>query len=259
MASKIAEAIGMKYCPVTVIFTDEKPEPALQFREGAWGCAMSLLNAAAKGRTAVFDRKTFGCTGGGTGLGFGATYKNIPGGLEYFLSTGNKELAQTDFGRNIIRNMPALEHGERYLKNPEIAKKFIDSLPVIDVPAEYIVFKPLDKLNEGETPEVVIFLVNPDQLSALVVLANYSRESNDNVIAPFGAGCHTVCIMAYREAKAEQPKAIIGLTDVSARKQVDKDILSFTVPFKMFLEMESDVEGSFLENEEWLKVRERSK
>lgn len=258
MESKIAEAIGMKYCPVAVIFTDEKPEPALQFREGAWGCAVSMLNAAAKGRTAIFDRKTFGCTGGGTGLGFGDTYKNMPGGLEYFLSTGNKELAQTDFGRNIIRNMPALEHGERYLKNPDIAKKFIDSLPVFDVPAEYIVFKPLDKLNKGETPEVVIFLVNPDQLSALVVLANYSRESNDNVIAPFGAGCHTVCIMAYREAKAEQPKAIIGLTDVSARKQVGKDILSFTVPFKMFFEMESDVEGSFLENEEWLKVKDRN-
>jgi hypothetical protein len=96
-------------------------------------------------------------------------------------------------------------------------------------------------------------------LSALVVLANYAREANDNVIAPFGAGCHSVCIFPYREAGAENPRAIIGLTDVSARKQVDKDILSFTVPYKMFLEMESNVKGSFLENEEWLKVQERNK
>jgi uncharacterized protein (DUF169 family) len=154
--------------------------------------------------------------------------------------------------------MPALEHGERYVKNPELAKKFADSLPVMDVPTEYIVFKPLEQLLEGETPRVVIFLANPDQLSALVVLTNYSRETNENVIAPFGAGCHSVCIFPYREAEAEKPRAVIGLTDVSARKQVDKDILSFTVPFKMFLEMESDVEGSFLENEEWLKVRERN-
>jgi hypothetical protein len=89
-------------------------------------------------------------------------------------------------------------------------------------------------------------------------LANYSRESNENVIAPFGAGCHSVCILAYREAESEKPRAIIGLTDISARKQVDKDILSFTVPYKMFLEMESDVDGSFLECEEWLKIRERN-
>lgn len=258
MASKIAKAIGMKYSPVAVVFTDEKPEPAVQFKEGVWGYAISLLKAAARGKTAVFDRKTFGCTGGGTGLGFGPTYKNIPGGLEYFLSTGNKELAKTEMGRNIIRNMPALEHGERYVKNPELAKKFLDALPVFEAPTEYIVFKPLENLSAGETPQVVIFLANPDQLSALVVLANYSRETNDNVIVPFGAGCHSICIMAYREAESETPRAIIGLTDVSARKQVDKDILSFTVPYKMFLEMESDVAGSFLEFEEWLKIRERN-
>jgi uncharacterized protein (DUF169 family) len=259
MESKIAKAIGMKYSPVAVLFTNKKPEPALQFKEGRWGCAVSMLNAAAKGKTAVFDRKTFGCTGGGTGLGFGDTYKNFPGGIEYFLSTGNKEFTGTDTGRNIVRNMPALEHGERYVKNPELARKFIEALPMVDVPAEYIVFNPLEKLADGEAPEVVIFLVNPDQLSALVVLANYAREANDNVIAPFGAGCHSVCIFPYREAGAENPRAIIGLTDVSARKQVDKDILSFTVPYKMFLEMESNVKGSFLENEEWLKVQERNK
>lgn len=259
MESKIAKAIGMKYSPVAVVFTNEKPEPALQFKEGRWGCAVSMLNAAAKGKTAVFDRKTFGCTGGGTGLGFGDTYKNFPGGIEYFLSTGNKEFSGTDMGRNIVRNMPALEHGERYVKNPELARKFIEALPMVDVPEEYIVFNPLEKLADGEAPEVIIFLVNPDQLSALVVLANYARETTDNVIAPFGAGCHSVCIFPYREAEAEIPRAIIGLTDVSARKQVDKDILSFTVPLKMYLEMESNVEGSFLENEEWLKVRERNK
>ena len=258
MESKIAKAVGMKYSPVAVVFTNEKPEPALQFKEGRWGCAVSMLNAAAKGKTAIFDRKTFGCTGGGTGLGFGDTYKNFPGGIEYFLSTGNKEFTGTDMGRNIVRNMPALEHGERYVKTPALARKFIDALPITDVPAEYVVFKPLADLKDGEVPEVVIFLANPDQLSALVVLANYARETNENVIVPFGAGCHSVCIIPYSEAKAESPRAVIGLTDVSARKQVDKDVLSFTVPYKMYLEMESKVEGSFLENEEWLKVRERN-
>jgi len=77
-------------------------------------------------------------------------------------------------------------------------------------------------------------------------------------ITPFGAGCHSVCILAYREAEAEKPRAIIGLIDISAGKHVNKDILSFTVPYKMFLEMESNVEGSFLECEEWHQIRKRN-
>ncbi|BAF58731.1 MAG: DUF169 domain-containing protein [Pelotomaculum sp.] len=259
MESKIAGAIGMKYSPVAVLWTGEKPEGALQFKEGRWGCVVAMLNASARGRTAVFDRKTFGCLGGGTGLGFGNQYVNFPAGIEYFISTGNKEFCQTEMGRNIVRNMPALEHGERYVKNPALAKKFVDSLPYVDVPAEYVVFKPLEKLSEGEVPKVVVFLVNPDQLAALTVLANYARETNENVFVPFGAGCHTVCLIPYREGESENPRAVVGLIDISARKYVEKDILSFTVPYKMFLEMESNVEGSFLEMEEWRRVRERNR
>ncbi|MHB8156304.1 MAG: DUF169 domain-containing protein [Desulfocucumaceae bacterium] len=258
MDSKIAKAIGMKYTPVAVMLTDERPAEALQFKEGRWGCVISMLNASAKGKTAVFDRKTFGCLGGGTGLGFGNQYVNFPAGIEYFLSTGNKDFCQSDIGKGIVRNMPAIEHGEGYVKNPELAKKFVDSLPMVDVPTEYVVFKPLEKLVGDEKPKVVVFLVNPDQLSALVVLANYARDTNESVGAPFGAGCHSIGLLPYREAESEKPRGIIGMFDISVRKQVDRDILSFTVPYKMFEEMESNVEGSFLEKDVWLKVLERN-
>lgn len=259
MQSKIAKAINMSYSPVAVIWTNNKPEGALQFKEGRWGCVVAMLRAAARGKTAVFDRKTFGCLGGGTGLGFGNQYVNFPGGIEYFLSTGNKDFCRTETGKNMVRNMPALEHGERYLKTPEIAAKFVKNLPMTDVPTEYIVLKPIEEVIEDERPKVVVFLVKPDELSALVVLANYSRETNINVVAPFGAGCHTFGIIPYKEDEKENPMAIIGLTDISARSKVEKDILSFTVPYKMFEEMESNVEGSFLEQEPWLKIMERNK
>jgi uncharacterized protein (DUF169 family) len=154
--------------------------------------------------------------------------------------------------------MPELLHGEGYIKNPALAKKFLDSLPMIDVPAKYVVFKPLQLVTEAETPKTVVFLVNPDQLSALVTLAGYGRDSGENVIVQFGAGCHQIGILTYREAEAASPRAVIGLTDLSARKRilnmVDRDILSFSVPFRMFLEMEANVEGSFLEKESWAKV-----
>ena len=259
MESKIAEAIQLKHSPVAVIFTNEKPEGALEFSAGSRGCVTAFLNSAAKGKTAVFSRKTSGCPGGGAGLGFGNTYKDFPGGIEYFLSTGNKEFCRSEMGKNIVKNMPMLEHGEGFQKTPETAKKFLESLPLIDIPFEYVVYKPLEKLSAGETPEIVILLVNPDQISALTVLANYSRGTFDNVITRFGAGCHQTGIMAYRECLSDNAKAIIGLTDISVRKVFAKDILSFTMPYKMFLEMEADVDGSFLQKTEWLQILERNK
>ena len=92
MESAIAKAIHLKYQPVALLWSDEKPAEAMQFAEGKWGCVMWLAVHAAKGKTAVAGKKTFGCFGGGVGLGFGNQYKNFPGGEEgfcHFLSTGN--------------------------------------------------------------------------------------------------------------------------------------------------------------------------
>ncbi|MEG6510738.1 DUF169 domain-containing protein [Desulforamulus ruminis] len=258
MQSRIAEAVNLRYTPVAIVFTNEKPEGALQFKEGRWGCVIAMLGAAAKGRTAVFDRKTYGCIGGGSGLGFGNTYTKFPGGIEYFLSKGNKEFCDSEMGKNIVRNMPALIHGEAYKKTPEFAKSFADNLPYYDVPTEYVVFKPLEELSPAEKPEVVVFLATPDQISALVALANYARHGGDNVTIPWCAGCHSIGIIPLHEGTLDHPRGVIGLTDVSARKHVEKDILSFSVPYKMFLEMENHVEESFLTKDVWLKVKERN-
>lgn len=270
MESKIRKAIRMELEPVALIWADERPEKAMEFVPGKWGCVMFLLAAAAKGRTAVAARETFGCWGGGVGLGFGNQYQNFPGGEECFcrfLSSGN---AGTQPGESIGRQMAAsgggamaedFLHGERYLKSPELTARFIESLPITDIPAKYVVMKPLSAVDlERDDLKSVTFLVDPDQLSALVILANYGRGHNENVIMPYAAGCQVVGIYSYRELGREEPRAVVGLTDISARKAVRKslgrDLMSFSVTRDMLQEMEANVEGSFLERHTWQSLAE---
>ena len=84
MESKIANAISLNYQPVALIWSDQKPAEAMQFKQGKWGCIMWLAASAAKGKAAACDRKTFGCFGGGVGMGFGDQYVNFPGGKDCF-------------------------------------------------------------------------------------------------------------------------------------------------------------------------------
>ncbi len=266
MESQIAKAIHLKYQPVALLWSNEKPEGAMQFSEGKWGCVMWLAVHAAKGKAAVADAKTFGCFGGGVGLGFGNQYKNFPGGEEgfcHFLSSGNvarpggEELAEQIKPFMTKESHDNFLHGERYIKNPELVTKFVQALPMLDIPQKYVVFKPLTDIDPAkEKPQTVIFFANPDQLSALTVLANYGRGDNENVMIPYAAGCQTLGIYPYHEAKSAKPRAIVGLTDLSARVYVrkqlgDPHLMTFAMPFALYAEMEQNVPGSFLERHTW--------
>jgi uncharacterized protein (DUF169 family) len=269
MESKIAQAIRAKFPPVAILLSDEKPEPATRFAEGKWGCLMWLLAGAVKGTTAAVDERRFGCLGGGTGLGFGNQYEAWPGGIECFYDflsmgiagrgTAGGELAEKVRPRLRRQSFEHLVHGERYVKSPEVARRFVESLPTTRIPTRYVILKPLSQVDpEEEEPNSVLFLVNPNRLSALVVLANYEGPAGQNVIVPSAAGCQSFGIFTFREARSERPRAVIGMVDISARRYMNRqfgsDLLTFSIPFRMFLTMEANVPGSFLERDQWKEV-----
>lgn len=264
MESKLVQALHLTYHPVAIVWTDKKPENALHFKKKTWGCVMWMFASAAKGRTVVFDRKTYGCVGGGVGLGFGNQYRIFPGSEEcfcYFLSKGNEHF---EFGKNIAKKIEKYAgnefvknflRGERFMKSPEQVKKFLEQLPIVDIPKTYVVFKPISEVTDGDKPVVVSFITNPHQLSALITLSYYEIGNLYNVVVPKGAGCHQIGIFAYREAESKNPRAVVGITDLFARKilrdKLGEDIMTFTVPFTLFQEMEENVDGSFLQEEIW--------
>jgi len=273
MKSTIAAAIGLETQPVALLWADEAPEGASRFKPERWGCVVSLFAiAATKGRAGAFDRQTFGCWGGGVGLGFGNQYESFPGGMDCFcrfLANGNE---QSEQGRAIgerLRTSGAgrladdFLHGERYVKDPESTRRFAEALPMRDVPAKLVVVKPLEQVDpEHDDVKNVTFFVDPDRLSALVILANYAYPEVDNVIIPWAAGCQVMGILAYRELERDRPRGLVGLTDISARQNVraslGENVLSFTAPWPLFQEMEGNVEGSFLQRETWRALQSRS-
>jgi hypothetical protein len=244
MESALVEALRLEYHPVVLILGDEAPPGAVHPRSAVHGCVMPLFVRAARGETVVLDRESVPCGSGLVALGFTDVFEHVSGGED-----------------GLCR---FLSEVECYLKTPELARLFLESLPTVKLNHRYAVFKPLRDLEEGETPSSVILLADPDQLSALVVLANYARETPDNVIVPMGAGCHQIGIYVFREVERERPRAVAGLTDISARLFVDRKVsdrfFTFSAPWSLFLELEGNVAGSFLEKPTWLKlVRRRRK
>jgi uncharacterized protein (DUF169 family) len=247
MKSTLVESLRLKYSPVAILLTDHTPEAARQFKDGSMGCVSAMLLAATKGRTVAFDRAHFGCPGGGVGLGFGNTYVGFP--IDRLLSTGGQaELANGQRWDMVV--------GERFFEAPEITDRWASAVPFREVPTKYVVAKPLDQLQDGEPPALVWMLVNPDQMSAVITQIGYRRGSVENVVAPWGAACQSI-LFAYAECENVQPRAVLGFFDISQRHRVDREILSLTIPYGLFLEMGSATEGSFLQTEAWKKLRGR--
>jgi len=228
--------------PVVFFYTDDERYAALlrlkPARASGLYCLIGQLSAARQGEDIAFSRDTIGCFGGMRYAGYATTYSPD---FKYFLSCG----------------IPGKMEGERYKKSPEIVDQIINDAPRREAEAKYIVFKRWDRIAEHESPQVVVFFGSPDVIAGLFTLANFRNATDQGIVAPFSSGCGSIIGLPMTEAGSHSPRAVLGMFDISARPFVEENILTVAIPMKKFLEMEEDMDESFLITPAWEKVLRR--
>lgn len=259
----LREALKLELEPVAIWFTDEEPQDVRAFgangseladlAQGQTDCPATYMIAAAKGGLSTYyDREVYdGCDGGNLGLGFAKEYKNARL-LSCFLSTGDAALEE--WGMDFPEPCGV---GERLYDSPETAYKSKgDYHKRTLMPKRYVVIQPLCAVPDGVTPDQVHLFVNPDQLSALVIMLGFHSGSRENVNARFEAACHAIAL-TYQESLKEHPKAVLGFFDLGPRPDMPKDLLSLTMTYDQFREIEDSLDESCLISEGWGKIAGR--
>jgi hypothetical protein len=189
------------------------PEP------GKHMCIFCFFENFRKGETLVITRDNFGCGGAGNCL------CNV----------------QTRSREEYIR---FLVEGEGLKRSPEIMGKWVDRRRPYIQQHSFLLMGPV-RMEKYEYLKSVTFFVNPDQLSVLIIGANYDAAPDDlpPVIAPFGSGCMEL-LPLFDDPEA--PQAMIGATDIAMRQYLPRDILAFTVTKPMFERLCALDDQSFL-------------
>ncbi|MFA5221960.1 MAG: DUF169 domain-containing protein [Methanoregula sp.] len=267
MKSITSEKLRLNHEPVAILWSNTKPEGALQIKPHAQTCIMPFFaQVATKGKTAVFDRESYGCPGARAGLGFGNGYYDAFGGagvefMSAFFVKGKESSTNPDAYCAIVQHVLKRErakfiHGERLHTSTKKAKKFMtEELPITDIAEKYVIFKPLSRVQPDEKPVVVIFLADPLQITGLVTLVSAIREGTDSVRVPPMAACQQIGAFVYDEAKKEHPRAVLGYTDLAARANVGtiipENMFTFAVPYALFREMEEEAEDGVFDGPIW--------
>jgi hypothetical protein len=88
-------------------------------------------------------------------------------------------------------------------------------------------------------------------------LANFDQAKPEGAFAPMGSGCSSIVSYPYLEKDSPNPRAVIGMFDISARPYLQKDMLSFSVPMAKLITMMDNMEDSFLITGSWRKLQKR--
>jgi len=230
---------GKAELPIIFFYTDNPVDATkLKSPKAEHRCVIADVARTRKGVSVALNADAVGCFGGKKYCGFTEGFRP---NFEYFLSYG----------------IPGEMEGERYKKSPAIVKEVMKNMPKLKAPAEYIVFKRWDKIDENDNPDVVIFFAPPDVLSGIFTLVSFDEVEPNGVFAPFAAGCSTIVTHPYLEKSAKRPRAVLGMFDVSARPCVPDNTLTIAIPMNKFEKMIDNMEESFLITQSWANVKRR--
>jgi uncharacterized protein YceK len=149
--------------------------------------------------------------------------------------------------------------GERFIKTAKQAKSFVEMYKPDNLNHKVTIFKPLSGFEQNEKPEIVIFFVNPDELSALVYLLHYNApERDDMIVTRFISGCGSIVTLPMKLKSEGKMQAVWGMHDISVRKRLPKDLMTITMPYDLLVEINSHINESFIITESWKAIKERN-
>ena len=240
LAVSLKEKLGLGNLPVGMFFSESKPENAISFKSKGNGCILPLIFKSAQGKTVAIDQDTTGWNCSAFYLG----YQNwIFEGIECFLSDG------------VVNG----REGERFIKTSQQAKSFVEFYRPETLTTKVTVFKPLSDFEPDETPELVIFFVNPDELSALVYLLHFNApESEDRIVTRFISGCGSIVTLPMKLLKEGKMQAVWGMHDISVRRRLPKELMTLTMPYELLAEITKDIDQSFIITDSWKSIKERN-
>ena len=264
MQSIISEELDMKFPPIVLLKSDTKPKDAIGPKTENGGCVMSFVaQTIAKRKTTYFGREHITCGGISVGFGWGSGMANEDA-IDFqasFLSLGvesapNREKYEERLEQMAKPTREMFRHGERIYCDFDTAKKGIKSRPVYDA-SQYVIFKGLENLEDGEIPKSVIFTVNPIELTALIQINSSFRDNNACILTPQASACQAIGNFVFREAESDDPKPILGPIDFAGRSKMKhflpNDYLTVSMPWELFLKLEEVGKNSVLQTDLWKK------
>ena len=190
-------------------------------------CVFSFYKNWLKGDTLHITRNQYGCGGAGHWM------------------WGIRSRSKEEFIKFLVDD-------EGLKASHELMEKWIDSTKPYKAEHSHL-FVGRYRKDLWEYIKTITFYVNPDQLSTLMIGAQYHSAPNDAspVIAPFGSGCSEL----QPFENVDIPQAAIGATDIAMRHHLPPDILALTVTKPMFRRLCELDEHSFLFKPFLLRLR----
>jgi len=208
--------------PVLGLYDVPDPAPfAPVVHPGAAGhaCVWAFYEQWRRGRTVHLTADRYGCRGLGRAL-FGLPVDD----REAFLSF--------------------LADDEGLKASTELMDRWLDAHPPYVPRNANLMLGPL-RQEQADHLLTATFLVDPDQLSSLIIGGHYHASPDDPtpVLVDFGSGCMEL-VDPFRDLAV--PQAALGMTDIAMRRYVPSHLLAFTVTPAMLRRLSSLDERSFL-------------